>query len=643
MVTIKVFLTSSEELRLERLEFTDMVMQLNRAFRLRGIEIELVKWEWLDGSMNAERKQDEYNKALKECEICVVLFWNCIGEYTIEELEIAYKEHNAGRNPLKLFVYFKEPSNIKSLELKDFKISFSDVFGHFYSKFETVDTFKLNFLLQFESYHKEIMNVLRIKGSHILIANQPYADLDKIPFTAKNTDYIRLKEGINQMHEEIRTLECALESTYNENIAKLISHKKSACREFSKQLEEKEYELLDVAKQIAQFSHQTRSDKLQKAIELFENGDNKGAIALINFKEVHSNMQENARKIDRAREIQIQAKKIEDEYQQSLLTNVEESLFLIKTITTKKDEEWLNNTINIYEELIKCIDGRLDEQLYIRLLLEYAHHLVKYKCFTQAKVVFDKIITNELISTNPILTIIILHEYIKILIILGLFQYIDEYVKKLHVAVDQYPDIDKTMEGYGVFSYLISPFSFYCALITELECCYETAQYEHAHEIIMKMENNIDDAIPLMSIFGEDINVIIKLELSIYRGLISLQLNKHDEFLKHINNCIKLISSSSEHLLDVSLKIHMESINELLITILNCFNTRETPISNLLLRLKKRILISSILLLEGFPETLIMDINFFHFFDNDISLSCQEFESFVNDIADELSFADDNS
>ena len=48
MKTIKVFIASSEELKPERLEFTDMIQHLNRILKPRGVEIEPVKWEYLD-------------------------------------------------------------------------------------------------------------------------------------------------------------------------------------------------------------------------------------------------------------------------------------------------------------------------------------------------------------------------------------------------------------------------------------------------------------------------------------------------------------------------------------------------------------------------------------------------------------------
>ena len=112
MKTIKVFIASSEELKLERLEFTDMLQQLNRILKPRGLEIEPVKWEYLDASMGPVHKQEEYNRELKTCQMCLVLYWTKFGEYTESELNTAYTELCAGRNPQKLYVYFKDAAEI---------------------------------------------------------------------------------------------------------------------------------------------------------------------------------------------------------------------------------------------------------------------------------------------------------------------------------------------------------------------------------------------------------------------------------------------------------------------------------------------------------------------------------------------------
>lgn len=79
MRTIKVFLASSGELRNERLEFADLILQLNDLFEKRHIQLKLVKWEHLDASMGVKHKQEEYNDKLKECELCLTLYWTKFG------------------------------------------------------------------------------------------------------------------------------------------------------------------------------------------------------------------------------------------------------------------------------------------------------------------------------------------------------------------------------------------------------------------------------------------------------------------------------------------------------------------------------------------------------------------------------------
>ena len=139
MKTIKVFVASSEELCEERKELSDLFAHLNRVFKCRGIELEISKWEFLDESMGPLRKQEEYNREIKTCDMCLVLYWTKIGDYTSEELQTAYNELLAGRKPYKLYIYFKEVGEIGK-DVVDFKASFEKRYGHFYCKYENIDT-----------------------------------------------------------------------------------------------------------------------------------------------------------------------------------------------------------------------------------------------------------------------------------------------------------------------------------------------------------------------------------------------------------------------------------------------------------------------------------------------------------------------
>ena len=125
MKEIKIFLASSSELKRERLEFADLMQDLNNEKEDQGIQFKPVLWEYMDSSMSAKHKEEEYLEKLRLCEICFVLFWRTLGEYTVEELDVAVREMLAGGLPKHVYVLFKEPCNDISKELVDFKESFS--------------------------------------------------------------------------------------------------------------------------------------------------------------------------------------------------------------------------------------------------------------------------------------------------------------------------------------------------------------------------------------------------------------------------------------------------------------------------------------------------------------------------------------
>lgn len=125
-----VFIASSAELKLERNELVDLVQDLNDKQEKLGIKIKSVLWEYMDSSMGEKRKEDEYLEKLQECEICIVMFWRTLGEYTVEELDVAVAEMKAGRLPKQVCVMFKEPCDGISNELLEFKESFSMKYPH---------------------------------------------------------------------------------------------------------------------------------------------------------------------------------------------------------------------------------------------------------------------------------------------------------------------------------------------------------------------------------------------------------------------------------------------------------------------------------------------------------------------------------
>ena len=96
----------------------------------------------MDSSMQEGRKEDEYLLRLKECDICFVMFWHTLGEYTVEEIDVAAKEMQAGRCPKHVFVLFKKSGDI-SPELLEFKNNFSQNYPNIpYSIFSNISSLR---------------------------------------------------------------------------------------------------------------------------------------------------------------------------------------------------------------------------------------------------------------------------------------------------------------------------------------------------------------------------------------------------------------------------------------------------------------------------------------------------------------------
>ena len=215
MKTIKIFLASSEELRPERLEMTDLINQLNKLLKCRKLEIDLEKWEYLDSAMSTTRKQDDYNEVLKTCDICLVMYWRRFGDFTGEELELAYQQMKRGEKPHKIYLFFKNLTDDNEItkDLRALKENIYTQYGHFICKFQHVDTMKLEFLLQLENYQKNILgeSTLEVRNEHVYVDNTPVVNLNNIPFAANNEGFKKLQKELQFINENIQKQESRLE------------------------------------------------------------------------------------------------------------------------------------------------------------------------------------------------------------------------------------------------------------------------------------------------------------------------------------------------------------------------------------------------------------------------------------------------
>lgn len=155
MKRVQIFLASSEELRQDRDAFEIEISRRNSEWVDRGGFLEPVKWEDFLDAMSKTRLQDEYNKAIRGCDIFVMLFFTKVGIYTAEEFETAFKQFQATNKPF-IFTYFKDaPIDTGSLDLENvasllaFKKKLAAL-GHFHTTYKNVEGLLLHFRKQLD-------------------------------------------------------------------------------------------------------------------------------------------------------------------------------------------------------------------------------------------------------------------------------------------------------------------------------------------------------------------------------------------------------------------------------------------------------------------------------------------------------------
>ena len=291
MKTIKIMIAASEEMHDEKVQFSELIGHLNEVLEPRGIELKRVKW-----NPETDRSVEDYQKKLTDCEMCLTLYWNELTRNSKEELNVAYQQLKDGGNPRKLYVFFKEPAENLSDALKEFKANFVTNYGHFFCKFENVDTMNLHFILQFEAYQNNIYDLydklVEVKDSKVIINEKPFVHLDQVPFAALNQDYCRLHSELAEL--DLRVTEARKKhqkDPNNEELEDVLFSLRSLRKEKSEEFKEFQNHLYDVALKFAKLSEGSYSERMRKARELFEKGDAVGADEILNMEEMKRDLE----------------------------------------------------------------------------------------------------------------------------------------------------------------------------------------------------------------------------------------------------------------------------------------------------------------------------------------------------------------
>jgi hypothetical protein len=149
-----IFLASSFELKFDREKFEIFINRKNNEWVQKGVFLKLILWEDFLDAMSQTRLQDEYNKAIAEADIFVMLFFTKVGKYTAEEFEKAFRQFKETNKPF-IFTYFKDaPISTGSINddirsLLEFKKKL-DGLGHFPTLYKSIEDLESKFNKQLD-------------------------------------------------------------------------------------------------------------------------------------------------------------------------------------------------------------------------------------------------------------------------------------------------------------------------------------------------------------------------------------------------------------------------------------------------------------------------------------------------------------
>jgi hypothetical protein len=200
--TIRIFLASSKELNSDRERFKLFIYEKSNRWKNRDISLEPVMWEDLAAFISQTRSQDEYNKAIKESDIFVMLYFTEVGDFTKEEFEIAIN-HFIKTGKIKIYTYFKN-ADIKSGDITrefqtvlDFKERLREL-SHFHSVYTDTSDLLLQIDAQLDilfPYEKKEAEINKSSGLPRKLTNIPRHD----------DDIIGRDENIKELEEMLST------------------------------------------------------------------------------------------------------------------------------------------------------------------------------------------------------------------------------------------------------------------------------------------------------------------------------------------------------------------------------------------------------------------------------------------------------
>ena len=400
MKTITVFLASSNELNNDRNSFQALIAKLDDIYEPRGIRIKCRRWEDFPAYCTGERTQDAYNKTVRSCDLCICMFHKVAGKYTIEEFGQAMDGYKTSHTHPKTFVYIRAlvEGELETDELKTFKDELFKGIGHYWCNYASDDGMNLHFVMQLERLMPAMGlfagdgSQLKVEAGNVTLQGYKIADYANLPFAAANPEYCSLKEKYAQLDKDITQLRAlGIDDTHDLLREKIIDRQK--CHE---QIMNMEKQLLDLAllvnKSIS--SGRPMSERKRLAIEMFEQGNIKGVINVLNEDDMASEARLAEQEIARGRQLVQAGNELIEKGIQTIQAQVEDYILRAKALMLDIDNsERFTLACNAYERAIQLSRNHLSKAELAGHLNAYFSFLYDNNQFTKSEAYIEECVS----------------------------------------------------------------------------------------------------------------------------------------------------------------------------------------------------------------------------------------------------------
>ena len=410
MKTITVFLASSNELNYDRNSFQALIAKLDDIYEPRGIRIKCRRWEDFPAYCTGERTQDVYNKTVRSCDMCICMFHKEAGQYTVEEFEQALDEYRTNHSHPKTFVYIRAlvEGEVETDELKAFKDQLFKSIGHYWCNYACDDSMNLHFVMQLERLIPDMGlsagdgSQLKVEEGNVTLQGIKIADYTNLPFAAANPEYCNLKEKYAQLDKDITQLRAlGIDDTHDLLREKVIDRQK--CHE---QIINMEKQLLDMAFQVNKSisSNSPMSERKRLAIEMFEQGNIKGVINVLNEEDMASEAKQAELEIARGRQLVQSGNDLIEKGIQTIQAQVEEYILRAKALMLDFDNaDRFSLACNAYERAVELTRNHLSQAELADRLNDYYSFLYENNQFTKCEAYIEECVSirAELCHEHP--------------------------------------------------------------------------------------------------------------------------------------------------------------------------------------------------------------------------------------------------